>query len=150
MNRYVQIAQDSAWHIASPLSCQLSLPSLLSLPGVSETLKNFPKDAERGNSSSCSQSSLIFPTVNILNSSQHRSVLRGAKSVFGLTTRWAGARGSLDGTQPQASYLPRKQSPRKPPPAPRLCYSETPLPSFSLRSPLYALPHGIITSCNYF
>lgn len=97
-----------------------------------------------------SVSSLIFPTVNILNSSQHGSVLRGAKSVFGLTTRWAGGRGPLDGTQPQASYLPRKQSPRKPPPAPRLCYSETPLPSFSLRSPLYALPYGIITSCNYF
>lgn len=150
MNRYMQIAQDSAWHSASPLSCQLLLLSLLSLPGVSETLKNFPQ----GHGASKQQlvhsvSSLIFPTVNILNSSQHRSVLHGAMSVFSLTTRWAGGWGPLDGTQPQASYLSRKQSPRKPPPAPCLCYSETPPHSPSTapctRSPTVPLPPAIIS-----
>lgn len=85
MNQYVQIAQDTAWHTASPLGAVV-IAVVVIFAGSFGDINELPQGHRASQQQLMhSVSSLVFPTMNVPNSSQHRSVPRGVMSFFSLT-----------------------------------------------------------------
>lgn len=134
VNQCVQTARMLA-HSQRPQCCLLLLLPL-SLPGVLGMLRNFSKDTERGNSSSCTQNPHVFSPV------PHHTGLCATVGVGGvclqLTTEMGWGRFSLEGTQPSVTYNSESRVPGS---RPRPCPScKDSLLSFPLRSPCMRFP----------